>query len=339
MSSTDRAMTISRPGVSSGSNYSGDAMVISKRLKKRTFRFTSQSISAILERSRAAIGDVLGPADKDTVLKLVEEAVRAGHVRAFLVESVMRAACHGFNSPSTLVSVESNEPDQQYNENDQQADEPGQQSNKTDRESSSEPNWTAIVANAIESDLTDTFPTATLALILCDMSTTLASHRIHLSDDEHTDLLYAVIIPLADARAMAQAINSTWDFQFFDTGEHYSEVTMLHPPQELEWDVEQYETGMRFAKSVREVVVFTAFPGLPFAFGMAETVVERAVVVTMFMPEMTVVAAAVPTTPRVTRIDRILAWCKTWVQIKLKWVAGLTVFGLPTSPDTDYCEE
>ncbi|KNE68179.1 hypothetical protein AMAG_12863 [Allomyces macrogynus ATCC 38327] len=120
-----------------------------------------------------------------------------------------------------------------------------------------------------------------------------------------------VIAPLFEALRLTKAMNATFEVKMFSAGTEFSRMFMIFPPQELEWDVygddeELLHAPPQLVKSDREVVVFTVFPGIPHAFGMAETVVHLAEVVTICLPMV-----VIPPPPKPLKIT-------VWRSIKKK---------------------
>ncbi|KNE68269.1 hypothetical protein AMAG_19784 [Allomyces macrogynus ATCC 38327] len=150
--------------------------------------------------------------------------------------------------------------------------------------------WAACDAGEMvagQKGLPDTISQESLIDEMCRrMLTEFKNLDLSLPENGNDKLKQDVAQPLVAAFDHVKAMNSDWRFEFYSHGHPFDPVLMMSPPRELEWhvDLDEHPDGLLLHVSDQEVVVFTAFPGIPMAFGMAETVVHRAEVVTLVLP-------------------------------------------------------
>ncbi|KAJ3370775.1 hypothetical protein GGF31_003800 [Allomyces arbusculus] len=116
--------------------------------------------------------------------------------------------------------------------------------------------------------------------------------NLTLLQQDFPTLIRCVALPLVECFLLTKTLDSTWDFQFMPLGMSFSSRSMVDPPLEVEWHVGERDVPARGRGLVEtKVVLLTTFPGIPFRFGVAETVLHRAEV--LVVP----VSAPAPTPP------------------------------------------
>ncbi|KNE68283.1 hypothetical protein AMAG_12952 [Allomyces macrogynus ATCC 38327] len=121
-----------------------------------------------------------------------------------------------------------------------------------------------------------------------------STFKLTLMQHDLPGLIRCVALPLVECILLTKALDPTWEFQFVPLGKPFSSQSMVDPPLEVEWQVDERGAPVRGRGLVEtKVVLLTTFLGIPFRFGVAETVLHRAevLVVPVYVP------APAPTPP------------------------------------------
>ncbi|KAJ3361240.1 hypothetical protein GGF32_007672 [Allomyces javanicus] len=121
-----------------------------------------------------------------------------------------------------------------------------------------------------------------LASTVEDVATHMAdvfskTFSLSISWADFTVLTCCVALPLFECFLLTKALDPDWEIELVLPGTRFSAATMVDPPLEVEFSVDERSPPTReHGVAEAKLVVLTTFPGIPVRFGVADTVLHRA---------------------------------------------------------------
>ncbi|KAJ3370772.1 hypothetical protein GGF31_003797 [Allomyces arbusculus] len=128
------------------------------------------------------------------------------------------------------------------------------------------------------------------AVTLAMLDVLAKDFQLHVGWGDYMDLIRRVVLPSVECFFATKMLDLDWTFTFAPPSSLFSPMTMADPPHELDWHVDESDLTQRV-----RVVVLSTFPGIPFRFGVDETVLHRAEVVVVTVPSPLACSAALVT--------------------------------------------